>query len=212
MVPDVAPMLAATGLPTDGLDHWAVEPKIDGWRCRAKVDAGQLTIRTRRGRLITDLVPELHRLADCGHDLLLDGELCARAGRLEDFAGLAGRLAGKPRAGSLAVSLIAFDILWLDGVQLTTERYDRRRGILCSLQLAPALVVPSFPAEDAPAVLRFCEAHNLDGLVLKRRTSIYRSSRSRDWRKLKCSAWPDYAEQRRPSQFRSLASGTTEPC
>jgi hypothetical protein len=23
-------MLAATGLPTDGLDHWVVEPKIDG--------------------------------------------------------------------------------------------------------------------------------------------------------------------------------------
>ncbi len=195
-------MLAATGLPTDGLDHWAVEPKIDGWRCRAKVDAGQLAVRTRRGRLITDLVPELHRLADCGHDLLLDGELCARAGRLEDFAGLSGRLAGKPRPRSLAVSLIAFDILWLDGVQLTAERYDRRREILCSLQLAPALVVPSFPAEDAPAVLRFCEAHNLEGLVFKRRASIYRSSRSRDWRKLKCSAWADYVERRRPAQFK----------
>jgi ATP-dependent DNA ligase len=87
-------------------------------------------------------------------------------------------------------------------VQQTAERYDRRRENLSSLQLAPALVVPSFPAEDAPAVLRFCEAHNLEGLVFKRKASIYRSSRSRDWWKLKCSAWADYPERRRPAQFK----------
>ncbi len=87
-------------------------------------------------------------------------------------------------------------------MRLTGERYDRRREILCSLHLAPATVVPSFPAEDAPAVLQFCEAEGLEGLVFKRLASPYRSTRSRDWRKVKCSAWADYAEQRRPSQFR----------
>ena len=155
MVPHLPPMLAATGLPTVDLDHWAVEPKIDGWRCQATVEDGRLAIRTRRGRLNTDLVPELHGLANCGHNLVLDGELCARAGRLADFAGLSGRLAGRPRTGSITVSLVVFDVLWLDGVQLTGERYDRRREFLLGLELAPASVVPSFPAEDAPAVLRF---------------------------------------------------------
>lgn len=202
MVPDIAPMLATTGLPRLELDQWAVEPKIDGWRCRARVDDGHLAIRTRRGRLITDLVPELRGLAECGHELLIDGELCVRAGRLADFTGLSGRLAARPRAGSVAVSLVVFDILWLDGVRLTSERYDRRREILCSLQLAPATVVPSFPAEEAPAVLRFCEGEGLEGLVFKRLASPYRSTRSQDWRKVKCSAWADYAEKRRPPQFR----------
>lgn len=118
MVPDLPPMLASTGLPTTlDLDQWAVEPKIDGWRCRAAVDNGRLAIRTRRGRLITELVPELHGLAECGHDLLVDGELCAGAGRLTDFAGLSGRLAGKRHARSVTVSLVVFDILWLDGVR-----------------------------------------------------------------------------------------------
>ena len=91
------------------------------------MENGRLAIRTRRGRLITDLVPELHGLAKCGHNLLVDGELCARAGRLADFAVLSGRLTGRPRTGSITVSLVVFDILWLDGVQLTGERYDRRR-------------------------------------------------------------------------------------
>ncbi|HEV2123528.1 MAG TPA: hypothetical protein VGW38_12230, partial [Chloroflexota bacterium] len=35
---------------------------------------------------------------------MLDGELCAGAGRLADFAALSGRLAGKPRPGSVRVS------------------------------------------------------------------------------------------------------------
>ncbi len=201
-MPDLAPMLAATGLPASNLEGWAVEPKIDGWRCRTTVDNGTLIIRTRRGRVITEFVPELHGLADCGHQLLIDGELCARAGRLADFAGLSGRLAGRPRAGSVSVSLVVFDILWLDGRQLTGERYDRRRKILCSLKLEPATVVPSFPAEDAPAVLRFCEVEGLEGLVFKRLASPYRSTRSHDWRKVKCSAWADYAGTRRPPQFR----------
>lgn len=195
-------MLAASGLPAFSLEHWAVEPKIDGWRCRAAVDNGRLTVRTRRGRLITDLLPELQGLAGCGHQVLLDGELCAHAGRLQDFAGLSGRLAGRPRPGSVRVSLVVFDILWLDGVRLTGERYDRRRQILCGLDLEPASVMPSFPAEDALTVLRFCEAEGLEGLMFKRLASPYRSMRSHDWRKVKCSAWQHYAERRRPPQFR----------
>ena len=202
MVPDLPPMLASTGLPASNLDHWAVEPKIDGWRCRAAVENGRLAMRTRRGRLITELVPELHGLAECGHDLLLDGELCAGAGRLADFAGLSGRLAGRRHARSVTVSLVVFDILWLDGVQLTSERYDRRRRILLGLELTPASVVPSFPALEALAVLTFCEAEGLEGLIFKRLASPYRSTRSHDWRKVKCSAWADYAEKRRPQQFR----------
>lgn len=87
-------------------------------------------------------------------------------------------------------------------MQLTRERYDRRREILTSLDLDPATVVPSFPAEDAPAVLRFCEAEGLEGLMFKRLASPYRSTRSHDWRKVKCSAWARYAEKRRPPQFR----------
>jgi ATP-dependent DNA ligase len=51
----VAPMLAASGSVLRG-DGWAVEPKLDGWRAVVTVD-DVLTVRTRRGRDITDSVP-----------------------------------------------------------------------------------------------------------------------------------------------------------
>ena len=70
-------MLAGTGLPTTTLDDWAVEPKPDGWRAMVSVENGRLRVWTPRGRDITDVVPELHGLARCGHEVLLDGG-CAR--------------------------------------------------------------------------------------------------------------------------------------
>jgi hypothetical protein len=38
MVPTVAPMLAVPGVPNDGLEHYAVEPKLDGWRVIIRLD------------------------------------------------------------------------------------------------------------------------------------------------------------------------------
>lgn len=191
-------MLAGTGLPTTTLDDWAVEPKLDGWRALVSVESGRLRVLTRRGRDITHAVPELRDLASCGHDVLLDGELCARGGRMVDFAGLSGRLAGRPKATSLRVSLVVFDVLWLDGVDLMRRSYEHRRRALLELDLGAATVVPSFPGEDAPDVLRFCDSVGLEGLVFKRLASPYRQTRSHDWRKVKVAAWQQFAEQRRP--------------
>lgn len=202
VVPDVSPMLAGSGLPTTTLDDWAVEPKLDGWRALVSVESARMRVRTRRGRDITDAVPELAEIAACGHDVLLDGELCARGGRMADFAGLSGRLAGRPRSTSLKVSLVAFDVLWLDGVDLMRRSYEERRRSLEQLDLGIATIVPSFPGEDAPDVLRFCDATGLEGLVFKRLASPYRQTRSHDWRKVKVAAWQQYAEQRRPKHLR----------
>lgn len=198
MLPAVRPMLAGTGLPTTTLDDWAVEPKLDGWRALVSVESGRLRVRTRRGSDITDAVPELADLGGCGHDLVVDGELCARGGRMEDFAGLSGRLAGRPRATSATVAFVVFDLLWLDGADFMREPYVRRRARLGELDLAPASLVPSFPGVDAPDVLRFCEHAGLEGLVFKRLASPYRQTRSHDWRKVKVAAWQQYAERRRP--------------
>jgi ATP-dependent DNA ligase len=195
-------MLAGSGLPTTTLDDWAVEPKLDGWRALVSVEDGRLRVRTRRGRDITDAVPELAGLASCGHDVLLDGELCAKGGRMADFSGLSGRLAGRPKSGSLRVSLVVFDLLWLDGVDAMREHYEDRRRRLSGLELGPATVVPSFPGEDAPDVLRFCDATGLEGLMFKRLASPYRQTRSHDWRKVKVAAWQKYAEHRRPKHLR----------
>jgi len=46
---------------------WALEPKLDGWRALFYIEDGRIDVRTRRGRSITERVPELAGLADQGH-------------------------------------------------------------------------------------------------------------------------------------------------
>ena len=54
---------------------WALEPKLDGWRALVYVDDGKIEVRTRRGRSITEQVPELAGLAErVDRPCVLDGE------------------------------------------------------------------------------------------------------------------------------------------
>lgn len=195
MLPDLGPMLATTGIPLGGLDGWAAEPKWDGWRARVALDRGKLTVRTRTGRVITAAVPELAPLRGHHGRLLLDGELVADAGRLEDFAGLSGRLAGRRRA-SHPVVFVAFDLL-VHEEPIIDQSYADRRAALVALSLPEVIVTPSFPWDDAPALLAACEDTGMEGVMLKRLASPYLPGKRTDaWRKVKCSAWADQTRGR----------------
>ncbi len=81
-VPTFRPMLASnvTGrAATSG--EWRFEPKLDGWRALVTVDR-TVTVRTRTGRDVTSVLPELAGLANALTDrtVVLDGELVAGAG------------------------------------------------------------------------------------------------------------------------------------
>ena len=189
-------MLATSGRPVGGAEGWMVEPKLDGWRSIVTVGGGRLDVRTRNGRDITDCVPELEPLT-AGPDLVLDGELIVGAGRLSDFYRLGARLTGRPPAGAEAVVFVAFDLLWLDGDQLTHRSYRERRSRLTGVDLGPVQVVPSYAAAVVDDLLVACGEQGMEGVVLKRDASVYRPGRrSGDWRKLKCPGWRDHLERR----------------
>jgi bifunctional non-homologous end joining protein LigD len=95
---------------------------------------------------------------------VLDGELIAGAGRLSDFY----RLGGMPRAGAEAVVFVAFDLLWLDGEQLTNRPHRDRRARLEHLELDPVQVVPSYDAVIADDLLATCGEQGVAGVVQKR--------------------------------------------
>jgi bifunctional non-homologous end joining protein LigD len=201
VVPDIEPMLATTGIPDDDLTGWSVEPKLDGWRARVLVDGRRVRVVSRNGNDLTERLAELRNLVQHGVAVVLDGELVVGAGRLADFYGLSGRLAGLPRPSSPTVTFAAFDILWCDGGMLTNCPYSERRAVLEALELAEAstTVVPRHPGEDAGALYRACDEQGLEGVVLKRLASTYRpGKRTRDWRKVKCGAGAEHAERRRP--------------
>jgi bifunctional non-homologous end joining protein LigD len=195
--PRFSPMLASSGRPSGSLDRWAAEMKVDGWRAIVTVTGGSVQVRTRRGKDVTEAVPEL--AANSLPDVVLDGELVVGAGRLSDFYGLAGRLSGRPRNGSAPpVTFVAFDVLWIDGRPLIDDRYESRRHALEGLVLTGQYaVVPRFDATELNELLTACEQQDLEGVVLKRLGSKYRpGERSRDWLKVKCPGWRAHLERR----------------
>jgi bifunctional non-homologous end joining protein LigD len=82
------------------------------------------------------------------------------------------------------VTLILFDLLCLDGQDLTSRPLTERRALLESLDLdGPRWQVPP-TYDDGDMLLRATEQQGLEGIVSKRRTSVYRpGQRSDDWRK-----------------------------
>ena len=75
-------------------------------------------VRSRTGRLLTTLVPELAGLAELGFRMVLDGELVSVG---EDDNSTSTRSGNEMLTGraTRTVTLCAFDVLWLDGIDCT---------------------------------------------------------------------------------------------
>jgi bifunctional non-homologous end joining protein LigD len=183
-------MLATSRPPPASLAGWVCEPKLDGWRAIVDVTQGRVRVTSRNGHDLTERVPSVRALA--GRDgLVLDGELVHGDGSMNSFYGLLGAL----HRGSAC--FVAFDVLAEAGQVLVDRPYAERRAVLESLEMPGVGVVPSFPAEDVEHVLSVCADAGMEGVVLKRRQSIYRrGQRSSDWRKVKCAAWREHLERR----------------
>lgn len=185
------PMLATRGdvVPTGA--EWAHEVKWDG--IRALVDVSPRAgarVWSRNQNDISAAWPELQGLADLGRDCLLDGEIVALGDGVPSFGALADRmhLRDPRRVAQLAerspVTLLVFDILRLDGSDVTGRTLAERRALLDTLGLdAPCWQVPAW-YDDGASLLDAAEQQGLEGIVSKRLTSSYRPGvRSRDWLK-----------------------------
>jgi bifunctional non-homologous end joining protein LigD len=193
----VLPMLATAGVPK-GIDGWAAEPKLDGWRARVLVEGDELQVRTRSGRVITESVPAAEGLR--GLRAVLDGELVADSGRLSDFYRLGPALAVK-RGRKVPVAFVAFDLLWQADEMLVNRPWSDGRAALEDLDL-PAHGVPIasvYGWEQIPDLFRACAALGIEGIVLKDLQARYLPGRrSNAWRKVKCDAWREHRKRRLP--------------
>ncbi len=192
------PMLATKGdrVPAAG---WTHEVKWDGMRVLVDVAVqgdGQPALRiwSRNENDVTASFPELHALAAAlagvADDVLLDGEVVALGEGVPSFGALADRMHVKDvtRARQLArtnpVTLIVFDVLRLNGADLTGEPFSERRALLEGLGLDDDAwqVPPTY--DDGTMLLDAATQQGLEGIVSKRLSSRYRpGQRSRDWLK-----------------------------
>ncbi|MEV0716906.1 non-homologous end-joining DNA ligase [Asanoa sp. NPDC050611] len=173
----VEPMLATPGeLPTEG--DWGYEFKWDGVRAIAHVD-GDLRLVGRNHTDLTATYPELDALRAmlAGRRAVLDGEIVA-LGRngLPSFAALQQRIRGTP-AGPIRFYL--FDLLHLDGTDLTVLPYAERRDALQRLDITgdPVDTPPYWTGDAGPALLDAARELGLEGVIAKRLTSPYRPGR-----------------------------------
>ena len=185
------PMLAADEAIDDlGDDAWAFEGKWDGYRVLARHAGGDVRLWSRSGVDMTDDFPELRELSAVlpGFDVVLDGEVVAidPTGRT-DFTMLASR---RHRDGEYTLKYFVFDVLELNGTDLTGSSWERRRAVLD--ELTPMLTassiadVPPLLPGPGSAAAEHARANGWEGVVAKRRGSSYQSGRrSPDWRKHK---------------------------
>jgi bifunctional non-homologous end joining protein LigD len=193
----IAPMLAKlTSLPADD-SQWAFEIKWDGMRAIANVDAGELVLKSRNGNEVTLAYPELQGLPDAigGHSAILDGEIVAfdEHGQVS-FQALQTRMhvreAGEAErlAEAGPVTYMVFDLLWLDGRDMTALPYVERRAALDELAIDGAhWQVPEFHSGDGARLLAVSREHHLEGVVAKRLDSRYVPGRRVGWGKIKNS-------------------------
>lgn len=186
------PMLATRGTAVPTGPEWLHEVKWDGIRVLAEVGDGRLRLWSRNGNDVSAAYPELAPLAEAtgGHDVLLDGEVVAFADGVPSFGALADRMhvRNARRAATLAttnpVTLMVFDLLRIDGEDLTRLPLEERRARLEGLGLGDARwqVPPAY--DDGPTLFDATAAQRLEGIVSKKRSSCYHSGRrTAEWLK-----------------------------
>lgn len=200
----IDPMLAsAVDRIPDG-PGFAHEPKWDGFRCIISRDGDRIALDGRGKKPLTPYFPEVvSALSSWLPDgAILDAELIVRAGQPGaqhlDWDALSARI--HPAASRIALlseqtpaELVCFDVLALDGADLTgliwDERRDRLEAVFASAadrhRGAHLSAVMLDLAEAQRAFERF-EGAGLDGVVSKPRDSLYLPGK-RGWKKTKHS-------------------------
>jgi bifunctional non-homologous end joining protein LigD len=142
---------------------WIFERKLDGIRVLAFREGS--TVRLFSRNRLPQAMPQIAR-AIAGlpvRDVILDGEVTWGGGQ---------------------VAYHVFDIMWLDGRDVTSAPLEARRAMLADLPLGPPLWrVESI--EDSKPWERAC-AEGWEGVIAKRRGSVYEHRRSPHWLKMKC--------------------------
>jgi len=194
--PAFQPMLAEGGWKAFDDPAWWFEPKFDGIRSMTTMGTDATRLVTRNGRDVSDKYPEIrmiHELVD-QVNAVLDAEIVAfdEDGKnsfevLQQRMNLSNEREIKRISSRIPVALVAFDLLWLDGHDLTDLALEQRRELLETIvEQDHRLQVVTHVDGGGTAFSEVAEGLGLEGVVAKRTGSKYQPGRrSPDWRKIK---------------------------
>ncbi|HVM11581.1 MAG TPA: non-homologous end-joining DNA ligase [Actinomycetota bacterium] len=223
--PDLRPMLAEPWPEPFDDERWRFEPKLDGIRALAYIRTDGTRLVSRTGRDQTAQYPELANLARFvnARDAVIDGEIVAldeegrpSFERLQQRMNLTSPRDVERARRDVPVLLYAFDVLWVDGRDLTGEPLEERRAELERIATEIG-VLRLTTVIDGRGTDLFAAAKDLgfEGILAKRLGSRYAPGRrSKEWRKIKAVNRQDCVilgwtrgEGARSSTFGSLLVG-----
>lgn len=163
--------------------EWLYEAKFDGYRALALKDGGKVALLSRKGNDLTAAYPAVRDAVASlrARSALIDGEIVAFDG------------SGRPsfqqlqhRSRGTAIRYFAFDLLELNGTDLTSEPLVARRKALEHLIARSGVEFSAELSGSPDAVAAAVAQVGLEGVVAKRRDSRYEAGRrSGAWQKLK---------------------------
>ena len=166
----VVPMAATLTQERFAGPEWMFERKLDGIRLLAFKQGRDVRLLSRNRLPQNGSYPSVvEAVANLPvRDVILDGEATGVWGK----------------QGRAAYHV--FDVMWLEGRDVTSLPLDERQGLLSNLPLrSPLQRVETLeypkPWEHA------CDA-GWEGVIAKRRDSVYEHRRSKNWLKMKCEA------------------------
>src|ERR1035438_5886927 len=193
----IHPMLATPTAKAFDDPDWLFEIKWDGYRAVAFIDDGRARLVSRTQNDLTAQFPELGTLPQFvkARRAILDGEIVALddEGRpsfslMQQRTGFQTGKRRLPGREGVPVIYYAFDLLYLEGLDLRRVALEQRKQLLQDRIKASESDVIHFSDHYAEKVLDLFEAakqRGLEGIVAKKRNSAYQEKRSNDWLKIK---------------------------
>lgn len=186
--PFIEPQLATLVDQAPEGDDWLHELKFDGYRILARLEKGQARLLSRRENDWTAKFVSIQKAVEALpiKSAMIDGEVAVpMADGRTSFQALQSALGG----AKSDLFYYVFDLLYLDGADLTGEPLEARKAALKALVArAPAgtrLRFSDHVIGQGRAFFAQAAARQLEGIVSKRRDQPHHRGRSSGWLKIK---------------------------
>jgi bifunctional non-homologous end joining protein LigD len=185
MPKDLRPMLATLVDEPFTDSEWQFELKLDGYRTLAYLNSGKADLRSRKNNSFNKQFDTIQQtLTEWKIDAVIDGEVVVlNEEGVPDFNSI--QLWDTERKGHLVY--YAFDLLWIDGLNIMNEPLYLRRQILKELMPESGSIRFSDHIDDiGNEFFEIARKNNLEGIIAKKKDSVYiPNSRSKTWLKIK---------------------------
>lgn len=187
MPKDLSPMLATLVDKPFDKAGWSYEIKWDGYRALGYLKKGKVELRSRNNKSFEKYYPVYEALKEWKIDALVDGELVvlnekgqSNFNELQNWRSEAD--------GSLIYYL--FDLLWLEGRDLTGLPLSERRALLQSVVPAEGIIRYSESFETSGTeFFATAQKMGLEGIMAKKTDSYYTPGvRTKEWLKIKTAS------------------------